>query len=108
MKAYAVAQIRTVNFGPGIVEYLKNIDETLQPFGGRYIIHGGSKDVLEGHWPGDLVMIEFPSREMAEGWYNSAAYQRILDFRMANSDGDVAIVDGVSAGHRAVDILAAA
>jgi len=40
------------------------------------------------------VVIEFPSREAAEGWYASDAYQAILGIRQANSTANLAFVDG--------------
>lgn len=106
MTAYAIAHLRSVQMGPDIVEYLERIDATLEPFGGRFLIHGGPADVREGDWPGDLIAIEFPDRESAAGWYESPAYQEILPLRTRNADGTAFIVDGVGADHRATDILA--
>lgn len=106
MPAYAVAHLRKVNMGADIVEYLKRIDETLEPFEGRFVVHGGRAEVLEGDWTGDLIVIGFPDRDRARGWYHSAAYQEILALRTDNSEGDAILVDGVTEGHRATDILA--
>ena len=106
MSAYGVAHLRKVTMGPAIVEYLQRIDATLEPFGGRFIVHGGDVEVLEGNWPGHLVVIEFPDRDRARAWYESPAYQAILRLRMDNSEGDVIFADGVSEGHRATDVLA--
>jgi uncharacterized protein (DUF1330 family) len=106
MTAYGVAHLRKVAMGPAIVEYLRRIDETLQPFGGRFIVHGGRAEVLEGDWPGDLIVIEFPDRDHARAWYASPAYQEILRLRTDNAEGDVILVDGVPASHRATDVLA--
>jgi uncharacterized protein (DUF1330 family) len=64
--------------GPAIVEYLQRIDATLEPFGGRFIVHGGKMEVWEGAWPGHLIIIAFPDRERARAWYESSAYQEIL------------------------------
>lgn len=106
MPAYAVGHLQEVSMGAEIVEYLQRIDATLDPFEGRFLVHGARPEVLEGTFPGDLIIIEFPSYERASAWYNSAAYQEILPLRTSNSDGDVIIVDGVSANHRSTDILA--
>lgn len=105
MTAYAVAHIRSVAMGPEIAAYLEAIDATLAPFGGRYIVHGGAPTVLEGEWPGDLIMIAFPDRAAAHAWYASPAYRAILPLRRDHTEGDVVIVDGVADGHRATDIL---
>jgi uncharacterized protein (DUF1330 family) len=105
MAAYALAHLRRVTMGPPIVEYLQRIDATLAPFNGRFIVHGGSIEVLEGAWIGHAIIIEFPSIDVARAWYRSAAYQAIVRLRTENSEGECIIVDGVPSGHRATDIL---
>jgi uncharacterized protein (DUF1330 family) len=106
MSAYAVAHLRKVAMGPEIVKYLETIDATLAPYGGRYIVHGGQVEVLEGTWPGHLIVVEFPDLDRARAWYRSPAYQAIVHLRIDNSDGDCILVDGVRTDHRATDILA--
>jgi uncharacterized protein (DUF1330 family) len=105
MAGYAVAHIRDVTMNADIVKYLEHIDATLAPFGGRFAIHGGEVELLEGAWPGHIVMIEFPDRDHARAWYRSPAYQSIVRLRTDNSQGDVVLVDGVDLEHRATDIL---
>jgi uncharacterized protein (DUF1330 family) len=61
--------------------------------------------MLEGNWPGDLIVIEFPDRERARAWYASPAYQEILPLRTGNSEGDVIFAEGVSKAHRTMDVL---
>src|SRR5215475_11822965 len=106
MPAYAVPHMRQVIMGPAVVEYLRRIDATLAPFGGRFIVHGGEVEVLEGSWPGHLIVIEFPDRGQASAWYSSDAYQEIVALRTDNSDSDVVMVDGVGSEHKATDVLA--
>jgi uncharacterized protein (DUF1330 family) len=75
MSAYAIAHVHSVTPGPAIVEYLERIDATLAPHGGRFIVHGDPADVREGDFRGDLVVIEFPDRQRATSWYESAEYR---------------------------------
>lgn len=105
MQAYAIAHLRNVSMGPAIVEYLERIDGTLEPFGGHFIIHGGMPAVKEGTWRGDLIVIAFPDRARAEAWYAAPAYQAIKNLRSDHSEGEVLLIDGVDASHRATDIL---
>ncbi|KAA2242136.1 DUF1330 domain-containing protein [Salinarimonas soli] len=105
MPAYAVAHLRQVDFGPDIVAYLQRIDATLDPYGGRFVVHGGPVEVIEGGFSADLIMIEFPDRENARAWYASPEYQAILRLRTDHSTGDVFLVEGVPQGYRGVDIL---
>ena len=65
MTAYAIGHLRNVTMGPDIVEYLRRIDATLEPFDGQFIIHGGKVEVLEGAWSGDLIVIAFPRIDLA-------------------------------------------
>jgi uncharacterized protein (DUF1330 family) len=106
-KSYAIGHLRTVDVGPEIVEYLRRIDATLAPFGGRFLVHGMQHEVLEGEWPGDVIIIEFPDRAGAEAWYRSEAYQEILPLRTRNADGSVILVDGNALDHRGADVLEA-
>lgn len=105
MSAYAVAHMRRVTMGPPIVEYLERIDATLAPFGGHFIVHGGDFELLEGSWPGNLIVIEFPDRAQASAWYSSPAYQAIVTLRTDNSESDVIMIDGVDRDHKATDVL---
>jgi uncharacterized protein (DUF1330 family) len=106
MTAYAIGHLHDVAMGPEIVAYLRHIDETLEPFEGRFIIHGGRAEVKEGSWTGDLIVIAFPDMDQARAWYDSPAYRRILPLRTEHSRGDILLIDGVSDDHKATDILA--
>lgn len=106
MSAYAVAHMRTVTVGPPIFEYLERIDATLAPFRGRFLVHGAQPEVVEGNWPGFVIVIEFPDAKLARAWYESSAYQRILPLRTESSECDIVFVDGVPEGYRATDTLA--
>jgi uncharacterized protein (DUF1330 family) len=105
MAAFAIGHLRNVQMGPAIVEYLRRIDATLEPFNGRFIIHGATPEVQEGERVGDLIGIEFPDIERARAWYRSAAYQEIVPLRQQGSDGEILLIDGVGEDHRATDIL---
>ena len=99
MKAYALAHLRTPQLHPEVLEYMERIQATLDPFSGRFLVHGGEIDVKEGTWPGALVLIEFPSMAQARAWYASPAYREILPLRTDNIDGSTILVDGVAPGY---------
>jgi len=105
MTHYAIANLRNVDLGAGIVEYLERIDATLAPFDGHFIVHGGEPEYVEGKWDGSLIVIEFPSYEHARGWYDSREYQEILPLRTDNSDGVTMLLEGVDRDHLATDVL---
>jgi hypothetical protein len=51
--------------------------------------------VVEGAWPGLVVLMEFPDMAKAKEWYKSADYQKILPRRTTHSISDLTLVDGV-------------
>lgn len=105
MATYAVARLWDVVMGPQIVAYLEGIDATLAPFQGRFRVHGGDAEKLEGDWTGDLIVIEFPDRQRAQAWYNSEAYRKLLPLRLSSAKGEVILIDTVPDDHKATDIL---
>ena len=61
MAAYAIANLRDVEMGPVIVQYLRRIEATLEPYEGRFLVHGAAPEMLEGRWKGQPIIIQFPS-----------------------------------------------
>lgn len=95
MAAYAIADVAVKDPGP-YEEYRRQVLATLEPFGGKFLVRGGTVAVLEGDWqPRRLVVIEFPTIEQARAWYSSPAYQRILPLRVEHSDSRLLLVEGV-------------
>lgn len=101
MTAYAVAHLRKVTPHPEIGEYLDRVSATLDPFGGRFLVHGSEVEVVEGEWPGHLVVIAFPDMDAVHAWYASDAYREILPMRTDHIEGDVVFTPGVPDGYRA-------
>ena len=94
MKAYVIA-LETIHDQAMFAEYAKGVPATLAPFEGRFVARGGKSTSLEGQWEhARTVIIEFPSRDAAEGWYKSAAYQKIIGLRHQSSKGNLVILDG--------------
>lgn len=99
MAAYALAHLLDPNINEQVLEYIERIQDTLDPFGGRFLVHGVEVEVKEGAWPGTVVIVEFPDVEAARAWYDSPAYQAILPLRTDNIEGSAIIVDGVAPGY---------
>lgn len=101
MTAYAVAHMRSVTPHPEIGLYLDRISDTLDPFDGRFLVHDSVLDVVEGTWPGHLIVIEFPDLAAARDWYASPAYREIARYRTDHTDSDIVFTAGVADGYRA-------
>lgn len=97
MTAYAIAHLHPAD-GPvedEVLSYIERIQATMRPYGGRFLVHGAEVEVVEGAWPGAVVIIGFPGVEEARAWYASPAYREILPLRTRHLGGDVIIVPGV-------------
>ena len=95
MAAYALAHLYDPHTNDEVLDYIERIQSTMDPFGGRFLVHGAQVEVREGPWPGTVVILEFPDIESARAWYDSPAYQEILPLRTGNIAGTTIIVDGV-------------
>lgn len=71
MPAYVIANLRDAAPHPEIAEYIERLPATLDAYGGRYLVHATPHEVKEGTWPGDVVMIGFPSVAEAQSWWDS-------------------------------------
>ena len=94
MKAYVIA-LEAIHDEAMFADYRKQVPDTLVPFGGQFIARGGKWTTLEGEWPHPrTVIIEFPSREAADAWYQSADYKKIVGLRHKSSSGNLIVLDG--------------
>ena len=95
MAAYVIVQETLTGDQAPFDEYRKHVIATLEPYGGKFLARGGKLTVLEGEWPHQrTVILEFPSREKAEAWYQSPAYQKILPLRLKCMTSNFIIIDG--------------
>ncbi|MFF8265959.1 DUF1330 domain-containing protein [Streptomyces sp. NPDC016562] len=106
MTAYAIAHIRPETVNADVLRYIEEIQPTMDPFGGRFLVHGAEVEVMEGPFPGTVVMIGFPDIEKARAWYASPAYQEILPLRTDHIAGEVVLVEGVPADYDATKTAA--
>jgi uncharacterized protein (DUF1330 family) len=99
MTAYALAHLRTPTINPDVLQYIDRIQDTLDPYGGRFVVHGGDVEIVEGSWPGSIAIVVFPTITAARAWYASPAYQEILPQRTDHIPSDVILVEGVPADY---------
>lgn len=107
MTAYAIAHIRPETMNDDVLRYIEEIQATMDPFGGRFLVHGKEVEVKEGPWPGTVVVIGFPDIERARAWYDSPAYQAILPLRTDHVVSEAILVEGVPDGYDARKTAAA-
>src|SRR5579864_3353006 len=74
-KAYILVQVNVTN-PQQYAEYTKVSPAAIAKFGGRFLARGGRTVTLEGpSASGRVVVLEFPSFERAQEFYNSPDYQ---------------------------------
>ncbi len=95
MAAYVIAHI-DVTDPVRYEDYKKMSPVSIAKFGGKFVARGGRVESLEGAWqPKRLVLIEFPSVDVARDWWASDDYAPAKALRQATSTGDLIIVEGI-------------
>ncbi len=77
----------TVNFTPTDKEKLQQygaaVPATLAKFDGEYLVKGVAEKLSGDNDYQMQVILAFPSKDQAAGWYNSPEYQALLPLRDA-------------------------
>jgi len=95
MKHYSVAQLNVT--APGWArEYTTQVTPMVERRGGRYLARTGHVERIEGarEAPGVFLIIEWPSREVADEFYESEEYRPFREARLAGSSGEFFVVAG--------------
>ena len=95
MSAYFFFDVRTIHNQDKLDQYKSGVFATVEQHGGRYLVLGGPFQVLEGDWsPVIPVVIEFPSHDLAQAWYESDAYRPLKALRLEATDSCGVLIDG--------------
>lgn len=94
MSAYIVATV-SISDPETYKQYTAKTPALIARHGGKFIARGNDVDTLEGDVFKDrMVIIEFPSRQALQNWYNDPEYQEALLIRQSASQGRVLAVEG--------------
>ena len=81
MAAYLIADVKIVD-PERFKDYGSLVPESVEKYGGKYLVRGGEHVVTEGNWdPERLVVIEFKSMEQLKEWYDSEEYSEAMNIR---------------------------
>jgi uncharacterized protein (DUF1330 family) len=92
MPAYVIGEVEIIKpeqmkaYGPLIAHAVKT-------YGGTYLARGTKPHVLEGGPAHNMMIIEFPSVEAAQQWYDSPEYAAAKRVRDGASNLRLVIVD---------------
>ena len=94
-KAYVLANVRVNDPAGYKASYQDQVGELVQKYRGTFLVRGGHKTDMENSFPYDrLIVIEFPSRQHAEDWYNDSDYQQLVTNAATFIERTLVIIDG--------------
>ncbi|MCP4317552.1 MAG: DUF1330 domain-containing protein [Hyphomicrobiales bacterium] len=94
MPAYIVSRV-SIEDGETMKGYMLDAPSTVEAYGGRYLVRTGDIQVLEGEADYDrMVVLEFPDRDKALAWYNSAEYRGLRQTRWDAADAHIVVLPG--------------
>lgn len=95
MPAYLIFDV-TITDPATYAAYKELTPATLEPYGGRFLVRGGSTELLEGDRPpGRIVILEFPDLATAKRWWSSPEYGPAKAIRQSASKTWMVAVEGV-------------
>lgn len=106
MTAYIVAHVDVQDWDK-YREYMKYTPRCIAGFGGRFVARGGETTTLEG--PPDssrIVLIEFPSIELAKAFYRSEEYAQTKKLRDGGGTARFVAIAGYDEGAWQADLAA--
>ena len=95
MPAYAIFDVEIRDMAK-YQEFMAGVKPALERAGARYLARGGTHRVYEGDWsPRRIVLLEFPSLDAFETFYNGDTYRSLKAVRDACSSARLVSVEGV-------------
>jgi uncharacterized protein (DUF1330 family) len=92
-KAYWIAHVDVSD--PEIYkQYIAANAEAFGKYGAKFLVRGGTHEVVEGALKARHVVIEFKDLETARACYASPEYARAIAIREKVSVGDLVIIEG--------------
>jgi uncharacterized protein (DUF1330 family) len=95
MPAYMIVSVNVTDMEQ-YKEYMKLTPDILKKYGGKFVVRGGEKVILEGPDITDrMVMIKFDSVEAAKAMYNSDEYQAAIEVRKNAATASFIVMEGL-------------
>jgi len=94
---YVIAQLDLKDLETYRAQYIKHVVPLITKWGGTVLVGSTDAEPLEGQWFGGwTVVIRFPSRDAALGWYADAEYAPLKELRVSSltHGGNLALVPG--------------
>ncbi len=96
MPVYMIVEAKEISDKKKYAEYIQKVPQTIEKFGGRYLVRGSQVKVVSGDWnPSRLIIVEFESIDRFNAWWNSAEYRAIAPLREQSAKTNAVLVAGV-------------
>ena len=93
-KTYVLANVRVNDPARYKSSYQDHVGALVKKYHGTFLVRGGHKTDMENSFPYDrLIVIEFPSRQHAEDWYNDSEYQQLVTNAAPYIERTLVIID---------------
>jgi uncharacterized protein (DUF1330 family) len=94
MAAYLIGSL-DITDAAGFAEYARLVPAVIAQYGGRYVVRGGSAEIVEGDGPlYRQVILEFPDMAALKTWYASPEYAPLIVLRQRTAHAKVIFVEG--------------
>ena len=95
MAAYLIVRVNVKDMDQ-YSEYMKLTPPILEKYGGKFVVRGGEKVVLEGPEITDrMVVVKFDSIDDAKKMYHSEEYQAAIKVRENAADASFVVMEGL-------------
>lgn len=95
MSAYVIVEANVTD-PEQYKRYGTAVPATLEAHGGRFLVRGGDRAVLEGDWdPPRVVVLEFEDLDAAKRWYESPEYTEARGLREGAATLKMVAVQGL-------------
>jgi uncharacterized protein (DUF1330 family) len=99
--AYVIVTIKTILDQKAFEEYAEKVRPVLRNYEGRWVAIEPQHLTRTGNWPYvRTVIVEFPSIERAQEWYDSPEYRAIIPLRERAIDANIVMVRSLIEGEK--------
>ena len=95
MKGYVVCVYKSISSEEKLKEYAVKARAAVDKFQGKFFIRGGKSTSREGEKSPRTVVIEFPSYDQANTFYQSKEYQEAHSILKGYADRQFQTVEGI-------------
>ena len=95
MQGYVVCVYKSISSEEKLKEYAVKARAAVEKFQGKFLIRGGKSTSREGEKSPRTVVIEFPSYDQANTFYQSKEYQEAHSILKGYADRQFQTVEGI-------------